>query len=113
MLPCGPDPRKCSSHRGYPLFNGARAALRSVQRACDRERSRPDARDDIVADRELLMSEARPRRVQGDAETLRHFGRERNVELEGEDGSVRRPQRGRSGLHHADLTRPEASRKIQ
>ena len=87
MLPCGPDPRKCSSHRGYPLFNGARAALRSVQRACDRERSRPDAKDDIVADRELLMSEARPRRVQGDAETLRHFGRERNVELEGEDGS--------------------------
>ena len=69
MLPCGPDPRKCSSHRGYPLFNGARAALRSVQRACDRERSRPDARDDIVADRELLMSEARPRRVQGDAES--------------------------------------------
>ena len=59
----------CSSHRGYPLFNGARAALRSVQRACDRERSRPDARDDIVADRELLMSEARPRRVQGDAES--------------------------------------------
>ena len=57
------------SHRGYPLFNGARAALRSVQRACDRERSRPDARDDIVADRELLMSETRPRRVQGDAES--------------------------------------------
>ena len=78
MLPWGARvicyPRAGVSHvtlwaRSEEMFNGARAALRSVQRACDRERSRPDARDDIVADRELLMSETRPRRVQGDAES--------------------------------------------
>ena len=58
--------------RGHLLSNGVEAALRLLQRACGRESSRLNSREHIVAAGELLMTEARPRRVQGDAETLNY-----------------------------------------
>ena len=30
-----------STHRGYPVFNGAHTTVRALSRACERERSRP------------------------------------------------------------------------
>merc|ERR1711956_56436 len=59
-----------AKHRGYPLLNPARSAVKALSRATDRARSHPAARPEVMEALAVVQDAARFRVVQGDEETL-------------------------------------------